>query len=451
MMKARVCQSITSVPVPNLESLTKETLLEYFFNTWELTEILFTSIIEPAAMDDNPDPLRNPLIFYLGHPATFYINTLRKAGLLSDAIDVCFETAFSTGVDPEIPEELPKYTDWPQPQAVQRYRHAVFNTIVDLIERVEINLPIRDTDPLWALMMAIEHDRIHFETSSVLIRQYPLHVVARPAGWNYAPMAGAADAELHKMLEVGTTDITIGKSRHFPTFGWDNEYGRLDVHVPAFRAGKNLVTNGQFLEFLLAGGYSRDDLWTAQGRAWKSRCNVTGPKFWALQRDGQYAYRAMFDLLPLPQDWPAEVVFHEAVAYCNWKGGGRRPLTEKEFLAITRDFDPPQDDVMYDDRFNINLKFGSPAPVGMFGKTHNGFNDIYGNVWNWLSDSFYPLPGFQEHYLYPDFSSPYYDDNHVMMRGASWSTTGTGASQYYRLWFRPHFYQHAGFRIAADL
>lgn len=34
--------------------------------------------------------------------------------------------------------------------------------------------------------MGIEHENIHFETSSVLIRQYPVELVTKPAGWKYA-------------------------------------------------------------------------------------------------------------------------------------------------------------------------------------------------------------------------------------------------------------------------
>jgi hypothetical protein len=35
-----------------------------------------------------------------------------------------------------------------------------------------------------------------------------------------------------------------------------------------------------------------------------------------------------------------------------------------------------------------------------------------------------------------------------MMGGGSWLTCGTEALPHYRNWFRPNFYQHAGFRIA---
>ncbi|NES69684.1 MAG: 5-histidylcysteine sulfoxide synthase, partial [Okeania sp. SIO2D1] len=43
--------------------------------------------------------------------------------------------------------------------------------------------------------------------------------------------------------------------------------------------------------------------------------------------------------------------------------------------------------------------------------------------------------------------SPFFDSRHNMMLGGCWITNGTEALKYYRNWFRPNFYQHAGFRI----
>ena len=35
--------------------------------------------------------------------------------------------------------------------------------------------------------MGMEHERVHIETSSVLIRQLPIAMVTAPPGWKYAP------------------------------------------------------------------------------------------------------------------------------------------------------------------------------------------------------------------------------------------------------------------------
>ena len=75
-------ERIRSLPPVRLEALTNRDLLDYFKNTWELYELLFSAIERDDSLYLNPDPLRHPLIFYLGHTAVFYINKLKLAGLI---------------------------------------------------------------------------------------------------------------------------------------------------------------------------------------------------------------------------------------------------------------------------------------------------------------------------------------------------------------------------------
>ena len=35
--------------------------------------------------------------------------------------------------------------------------------------------------------------------------------------------------------------------------------------VPQFEASKYLITNGEFFEFVNAGGYEKEEFWTAEG------------------------------------------------------------------------------------------------------------------------------------------------------------------------------------------
>jgi len=76
----------------------------------------------------------------------------------------------------------------------------------------------------------------------------------------------------------------------------------------------------------------------------------------------------------------------------------------------------------------------------------SGFHDAHGNVWQWTEDHFAPLPGFEIHYFYGDFSSPCFDGWHSVIMGGSWASTGDLASSFARYRFRRHFFQHSGFR-----
>lgn len=72
---------------------------------------------------------------------------------------------------------------------------------------------------------------------------------------------------------------------------------------------------------------------------------------------------------------------------------------------------------------------------------------MFGNAWEWTSDYFCALPGFQVHPYYEDFSTPCFDGLHHVIQGGSFISTGNECSVHSRFHFRPHFYQHAGFRI----
>lgn len=168
----------------------------------------------------------------------------------------------------------------------------------------------------------------------------------------------------------------------------------------------------------------------------------------------------MFDLIDMPKNWPVEVNYHEAKAFCNWKGEDYRILTEAEHHAIRdKDLDEilsPNDELIFNfdaknPKANHNYAFGSSTPVDYYEANQKGFHDVFGNVWEWVEDNFNGLPGGKTHYLYDDFSTPCYDGRHNLMMGGSWISTGDEASDFARFMFRRHFYQHCGFRLARSI
>ncbi|CAN0505985.1 unnamed protein product, partial [Ectocarpus sp. 8 AP-2014] len=50
---------------------------------------------------------------------------------------------------------------------------------------------------------------------------------------------------------------------------------------------------------------------------------------------------------------------------------------------------------------------------------------------------------------FQDFSTPCFDGEHHIIAGGSFASTGNEASVFARYHFRPHFHQHAGFRLVA--
>jgi putative 4-mercaptohistidine N1-methyltranferase len=147
----------------------------------------------------------------------------------------------------------------------------------------------------------------------------------------------------------------------------------------------------------------------------------------------------------MPQDWPVCVNFHEAKAYCAWR-------TEQEQSPLPyRLLTEAEHHVLRDERMdtaNLNLVVGSERPVNQAPANRKGYRDVFGNVWQWCEDHFHPLEGSSPHPYYDDFSAPCYDGEHQMILGGSFISTGDEASAFARFHFRPHFFQHAGFRMA---
>eukprot|EP00964_Phaeocystis_antarctica_P000779 scaffold424_cov69-Phaeocystis_antarctica.AAC.11 len=128
---------------------------------------------------------------------------------------------------------------WPPLVDVHAYRGKVYKAVREVIQNhaalAEGAGPINVDDPLWALFMAFEHERIHLETSSILMRELPAPLIRTPAGWPlvhhsspvvdcFAPVAGK-DYPTNPMQAVPGARVELGKPRDFRSFSWDNSYG----------------------------------------------------------------------------------------------------------------------------------------------------------------------------------------------------------------------------------
>jgi 5-histidylcysteine sulfoxide synthase/putative 4-mercaptohistidine N1-methyltranferase len=423
----------------------------YFNATWELYERLFEVLASDEVFYERPQPLRHPLIFYFGHTATFFVNKLVLAKLLPERIDPALESVFAIGVDEMSWDDLDdRHYDWPSVDQVRAYRNQVRESVNQLIEQMAFSLPVDWESPMWPIMMGIEHERIHLETSSVLIRQLALECVKPSALF---PICGeVGPAPQNEWVEVAGGLVELGKSRDHRLYGWDNEYGQASFEVSDFSASKYLVSNGEFLDFSEDGGYTCDAWWDEEGLAWRKYHQSTMPEFWRGER-GAFRLRLMTEEIPLPLNWPAEVCYLEAKAFCNWKsertGQTVRMPDEAEYRRLLEVSGLNREHVEHPVQANWNLEHGaSSVPVDRF--AHGPFFDLVGNVWQWNETPIYGFDGFEVHPLYDDFSVPTFDNRHNLIKGGSWISTGNEIALHSRYAFRRHFYQHAGFRYVAS-
>jgi len=298
------------------------------------------------------------------------------------------------------------------------------------------------------------------------MRELPIQLLKPPAEWPaLAPHKNDSvqapqvkrDYPSNKLIEIQASTVSFGKDADWPCYGWDNEYGSRSSRLSSFQATQLLVSNGEFWNFVAEGGYLDKRFWSEDGWKWRSFRNVKAPSFWypnGPAGSNQFKLRTCFEIIPMQWDWPAVVNFHEAQAYCNWKSTQDklhyRLMTEAEHQALrnSNKFDNTNKKqlIATGNKFNNNLCYGSESPVDSHTQEEE-ISDLFGNVWQWCEDHFNPLNGSRVHRYYDDFSTPCYDGQHHMILGGSFVSTGDEATPWARFHFRPHFFQHAGFRM----
>lgn len=422
---------------------------EYFLSTFSLFERVFEVLKDESVFYKKSEPTRHPMIFYFGHTATFYINKLITMQVIEERINPDFESIFAVGVDEMEWDDLEdKNYEWPSVSEVQEYRERVKAVVVELIESMSFSLPIREESPMWIILMGIEHERIHIETSLVLHRQMPLEYIQESETFPLCTEYGVAPQ--NEMVEVAPRDVTLGKESTHHLYGWDNEYGIYKESVDSFEVSKYLVSNGEFLAFIEAGGYENAEFWDEEGLEYLQKSGAKEPAFWSLV-DGTYKLRVLSSEIELPLNWPVEVNALEAEAFCRYKSKKEsREYTlpsESEYMALYEQVGLEDVPLFDDSCANLNFAhFASSVPVDSF--EFKGIFDVVGNVWQWSRTPIRPFDGFCVHAAYDDFSVPTFDEKHALILGSSWASSGNIITKHSRYAFRKHFYQNAGFRYA---
>lgn len=430
-------------------------LKSYFQQTWAEYESLFSLINDDNAYYLRPEPLRHPLIFYFGHTASFYINKLMLGKFISKRVNSKLEAICAVGVDEMSWDDLnSEHYDWPSVNEVRNYRKDVAELVEHLIDEMPLSLPIKQDSFAWIILMGCEHERIHIETSSVIMRMLPLHYLTATQRWSTCQQMGAAPS--NELLTIKGRVIQFGKAESDDTFGWDNEYGYAQLSVHDFSTSKFLVSNQEFLSFVKDKGYQQNDLWTEEGQQWLAFTKAVMPHFWFKKTNDHnedvYWQRNLLNETPLPLNWPVEVNYLEAKAFCQWMNRKKnacenkfiRLPTEAEWLCLRDNVDG---DLTSWETTPANLNneaYASSCPIDQF--EHNGIFDVIGNVWQWTESAIDGFQGFEVHPLYDDFSTPTFDGKHNLIKGGSWISTGNEAMKNSRYAFRRHFFQHAGFR-----
>jgi len=416
-------------------------------------------IVRTDALYARPIPARHRIIFYIGHLEAFDWNLIGGQSLRRGPAQAEFDRLFAFGIDPVgggLPTDQP--ADWPRLAEVHSYVRRVREELDHALCGASSAAPNHWEYPEEVVLnAAIEHRLMHAETLAYMLHQLPHDQKIAPPG--YQPLASTNPGlrVAARMLNIPGGTATVGIPRRHASFGWDNEYEAQPVQVPAFSIGAHKVSNREFLEFVVHGGYDDKRFWSDADWAWKREQNLRHPPFWR-ERDGQWFYHGMFEEVPLPLDWPVYVSHAEACAYARCVG--KALPTEAQFHraaygtpeGVERVYpwgDAPPDA----GHGNFDFQRWDPDSVGSHpqGRSAFGLEDALGNGWEWTSSIFSPFPGFEAFPFYRGYSADFFDGKHYVMKSGSPRTAACMLRPSFRNWFQAHYpYVYASFRCVGN-
>jgi len=299
----------------------------------------------------------------------------------------------------------------PPAQAIGAYRLHVDTAMERLLDG-PMTPEIRER-----LELGLAHEEQHQE----LILMDVLHLFAQsplsPA-YDAGPAMARPDPGPQRFHRFAGGLVEIGAEED--GFAFDNERPRHKVYVAPFRLSDRLVTNGEWIAFIDAGGYSRVDLWLSEGWATAQAEGWIAPAYWRREDDGAWTTMTLRGRHPVDPNAPvAHVSYYEAAAYAAW--AGRRLPTEAEWEAAAT----------------------------ASGK--NALRQLCGSAWQWTASAYAAYPGFKPG---PGALGEYngkFMVNQMVLRGGCEATPPGHTRPTYRNFFHPdRRWMFAGVRLADD-
>lgn len=331
----------------------------------------------------------NPPVWELGHVAWFQEFWMQRGGdfqapsLLRDA-DRWYDSM-------RVAHDTRWTLDLPDIAFTRKYLGRVFERCLQQLDSSE---PGDET--AYFAQLVLFHQDMHNEALT-----YTWQTLGLPA-----PLA-ASQPRLGPCCDINVPEglLSLG-SPPGSGFVFDNEKWAHQVAVPAFTIASRVVSNGEYADFVDAGGYQQRDLWSKAGWSACAGQALEQPRYWTRKPGkpdgGNWMVRQFEQWVPLPRDQAAiHVSGHEAQAYCRW--AGRRLPTETEWEFAAR---------------------------------HSGPEFDYGQVWEWTSSRFLPYAGFAAD-PYKDYSEPWFLEDHRVLRGGSFATPRRLMRPGFRNFFKP--------------
>ncbi len=418
--------------------VTATALLDRYRQVRAFTEDLCRTLQpEDCVVQSNPDA--SPTKWHLAHTSWFFETFVLKAWMPkyqpeNPQYAYLFNSYYNAAGDMHR-RDLRGLISRPTVAETYRFRQSIDEHITELLEGAEDEL-LAEMEPVFAI--GFNHEQQHQELLVTDIKhvfaQNPLYPIFRDRD----DAAVSREIKPASFVEFAETIVEIGHGGE--GFSYDNEGPRHRALVPAFALATRPVTNGEYIEFIESGAYTRPEYWLSLGWTTLNGERWEAPLYW-VRRDGAWWNFTLAGLRPVDPAEPVTHVSHfEADAFANWSGA--RLPTEFEWERAAGEL-PIEGNFVGRGRFQ-------PAPVES--QPNGKLAQMFGDVWEWTRSAYLPYPGYR---AVPGALGEYngkFMSSQMVLRGGSCATSQDHLRATYRNFFQPEKrWQFTGIRLARDL
>ncbi|WP_166376324.1 ergothioneine biosynthesis protein EgtB [Pseudoalteromonas sp. Z9A4] len=319
----------------------------------------------------------------------------------------------------------------PSLDEVLAYREHVDSCMVELL-KTEVSPKIKDI-----INLGLHHEQQHQELMLMDIK-YNFSVNPLFPQYKTSPLNSqnkSADIKPLNFINFEQGIINIGTNAD-DEFAYDNERPKHQVLIHPFSFANRLVTNGEYLDFINAGGYSNPQYWLSDGWANIQNNALTQPLYWHCI-DNEWFEFTHYGLEPLNLNAPiCHVSYFEASAYANFVKARLPTEFEWEYAAKNT---PSKD--------TNNHHLTPPQAKG-----DAEINQLTDSCWQWTNSAYLPYPGFKPIEGIAGEYNGKFMNNQMVLRGGCVFTPQNHLRQTYRNFYYPHqAWMCSGIRLAKDI
>ncbi|MBI1889343.1 MAG: ergothioneine biosynthesis protein EgtB [Burkholderiales bacterium] len=391
------------------------------------------ALCEPLSPEDccaQSMPDASPIKWHIAHTAWFFETFVLERyepdfQVFQPAFRMLFNSYYNA-IGNKHPRSHRGLLTRPSMTEVTEYRRNVDQRIGNLLDQEDV---VADILPL--IELGLHHEQQHQELMLTDVKHLLSCNPMQPA-YVDEPLRSNQKAPPMDWLGFDAGVIEVGHSGI--GFCFDNEMPRHRQFVEAFQFATRLVTNGEYLAFVRAGGYSNPALWLSEGWDWAQANRLSCPLYWRAEENEHHIDWFEFTLHGLqPLDLHRPVThlsYFEADAYARW-AGARLP-TEAEWEIAAG---------------NCNaLTIESLHPQTA---TERGLTQMFGTCWQWTSSSYAPYPGYSPAVGAIGEYNGKFMSNQYVLRGSSCVTPFGHTRKTYRNFFPAAArWQFSGIRLA---